>query len=113
VTQLQLLTFAALAFVVLMKTGLYPDEKRSTNLDFDWVYRRMLPAIVGGVASIVSGVDRWVRSDVIAVIRSLVHRAKNSFGETGLLGRAWSTSAMTFWATLMLAVYLMMYYLQR
>lgn len=113
VTQLQLLTFAALAFVVLMKTGLYPDEKRSTNLDFDWVYRRMLPAVVGGVASIVGGVDRWVRGDVIAVIGSLVNRAKNSFGETGLLGRAWSTSAMTFWATLMLAVYLMMYYLQR
>ncbi|HEX2257544.1 MAG TPA: Na(+)/H(+) antiporter subunit D, partial [Afifellaceae bacterium] len=40
VTQLQLLLFAALAFTILMRTGLYPPELRSTNLDFDWLYRR-------------------------------------------------------------------------
>ena len=39
VTQLQLLIFSALAFTVLMRTGIYPPELRSTNLDFDWVYR--------------------------------------------------------------------------
>jgi len=39
VTQLQLLIFSALAFTVLMRTGLYPPELRSTNLDTDWVYR--------------------------------------------------------------------------
>ena len=35
VTQLQLLFFSALAFGFLMRTGLYPPELRSTNLDFD------------------------------------------------------------------------------
>ncbi|MEM8792947.1 MAG: Na(+)/H(+) antiporter subunit D [Pseudomonadota bacterium] len=39
VTQLQLLLFAALAFTVLMRTGLYPPELRATHLDTDWFYR--------------------------------------------------------------------------
>ncbi|MBL8671039.1 MAG: Na(+)/H(+) antiporter subunit D, partial [Alphaproteobacteria bacterium] len=38
-TQLQLLLFSALAFSVLMRTGIYPPELRSTNLDFDWLWR--------------------------------------------------------------------------
>jgi multicomponent Na+:H+ antiporter subunit D len=113
VTQLQLLMFAALAFVVLMKTGLYPDEKRSTNLDTDWVYRRMLPAIVGGIGYAVTAIDQWIRKDALLIIHSVLGNTKKNFNENGVFGRAWSTSAMTFWATLMLAVYLLMYYLQR
>ena len=38
--QLALLLFSALAFTLLMRAGLYPAELRSTNLDFDWLYRR-------------------------------------------------------------------------
>ncbi len=44
VAQLQLLFFSAMAFVVLFRTGLYPPEIRSTNLDTDWVYRKLIPA---------------------------------------------------------------------
>ena len=38
--QMQLLLFSALAFAVLQRTGLYPPELRSTNVDTDWLYRR-------------------------------------------------------------------------
>ncbi len=51
ITQLQLLMFSALAFTGLMKTGVYPPELRSTNLDFDWIYRKMIPRIVSATAS--------------------------------------------------------------
>ncbi|MCA1779895.1 MAG: Na(+)/H(+) antiporter subunit D [Xanthomonadaceae bacterium] len=44
-TQMQLLLFSALAFTVLMRTGIYPPELRSVNLDFDWLYRRPIPAL--------------------------------------------------------------------
>ena len=113
VTQMQLLMFAALAFVVLMKTGLYPDEKRSTNLDTDWIYRRMIPKVVGIVGYGVSMIDGWIRKDALLIIHSAIQTAKKNFNENGLFGRSWSTSTMTFWSTLMLAVYLVMYYLQR
>ena len=42
--QLQLLFFSALAFVWLNLRGLYPPELPSTNLDFEWVYRKVLPS---------------------------------------------------------------------
>lgn len=44
-TQLQLLFFSALAFVWLNKQGLYPPELRSVNIDFEVVYRKLLPAV--------------------------------------------------------------------
>jgi multicomponent Na+:H+ antiporter subunit D len=43
-TQLQLLFFSALAFVWLNKKGLYPPELKSVNLDFEWLYRKVLPS---------------------------------------------------------------------
>ena len=47
--QLQLLMFSALAFAVLIRYRIYPPELKSTNLDFDWVYRRGVPALIAAV----------------------------------------------------------------
>jgi multicomponent Na+:H+ antiporter subunit D len=44
-TQLQLLFFSALAFVWLNKMGLYPPELKSVNLDVEYLYRNVLPAM--------------------------------------------------------------------
>ena len=38
--QLQLLMFGALAFALLMLSGIYPAEMRALNLDTDWFYRK-------------------------------------------------------------------------
>jgi multicomponent Na+:H+ antiporter subunit D len=38
--QLELLMFGALAFCLLMMSGIYPAEQRAINLDFDWFYRK-------------------------------------------------------------------------
>ena len=40
--QLQLLIFAILAFIFLIRFNLYPPEIRSTVLNFDWIYRKLL-----------------------------------------------------------------------
>ncbi len=40
VGQTQLLFFSALAFTLLLLSGIYPAEMRCTNLDADWFYRR-------------------------------------------------------------------------
>ena len=37
VAQIQLLLFASLAVAVMIRTGIYPPELRSTNLDVDWL----------------------------------------------------------------------------
>ena len=40
ITQLQLLIFSALAFTLLLRSGIYPSEIRSLNIDSDWLYRK-------------------------------------------------------------------------
>ena len=61
IAQLQLLLFALLAFVVLMKTGIYPDELRATNLDTDWAYRRGIPRLLNWGADRLSPLVQWTR----------------------------------------------------
>ena len=111
VMQLQLLAFAALAFVFLMKTKLYPAEIDATNLDTDWTYRKALPWLMGGLGSAVAFLDTSVRKGFIAMINALIKGTKRRFDDHGLMGRAWSTSTMAVWATLILGLCLMLYYL--
>lgn len=63
ITQLQLLLFSALAFAVLKRTGIYPAELRSINLDSDWLYRR-LPRLAwsGAIGPIFRLADGCVQS---------------------------------------------------
>jgi len=111
VTQLQLLLFAALAFVVLMKTHLYPAEQRSTNLDSDWVYRRALPTLAHGGGIVVKSVVGTCRHAMMVILVRVLSVAGSLFNERGLLGRTWSTGVMTFWAGVLLAICLVLYYL--
>jgi multicomponent Na+:H+ antiporter subunit D len=40
IAQTQLLFFSALAFTLLLLSGIYPAEIRSVNIDADWFYRK-------------------------------------------------------------------------
>ena len=55
ITQLQLLLFSALAFAILVRTGIYPLQLKSVNLDFDWTYRKLLPSVGKGIRCPYSG----------------------------------------------------------
>lgn len=112
IVQLQLLLFATLAFVVLMKTKLYPDEVRSTNLDTDWVYRILIPTVVGGLGFVISWADRGARFSLIEILKSFLRLIKRNFNERGRMGSSWSTSTMTFWATVLLGTFLLINYLK-
>ena len=110
VMQLQLLLFAALAFMVLMKTDFYPNEVRSTNLDTDWVYRKFLPAVIGGLGWVIKNVDYGIRSLSIGALVGFLKGLGSVFSEKGILGRTWETSAMAFWAAILLGICLLIYY---
>jgi len=112
ILQMQLLLFAALAFVVLMKTGLYPEEKRSENLDTDWAYRKAFPVLWSGARKTYSSVDRGIRSGFVGLVTAFVDRLDESFNEQGTFGKTWSTSTMAFWSALFLGIFLVMYYMQ-
>lgn len=110
ITQLQLLLFSALAFTWLMRRGIYPPELHSTNLDSDWLYRRMGPrlAAAGGQAwagarSAMARTGRSAGGSGLGLLRQL-------FNPDGALARTWGTGLMTLWVALLLAGYLLLYY---
>ncbi|MEM6364927.1 MAG: Na(+)/H(+) antiporter subunit D [Planctomycetota bacterium] len=111
VTQLQLLIFAILAFVCLVKAGWYPEEKRAEVLDSDWIYRKWLPKIVDRISGLVISANASVRRVGIDLVGQVLSSMRFSFNETGLFGRTWSTNTMAFWATFLLGTSLLVYYL--
>jgi multicomponent Na+:H+ antiporter subunit D len=111
-TQMQLLLFAALAFVVLMKTGLYPAEIPSVNLDSDWLYRRLAPRLLGRLGEgLQSGVAR-LQLTVITPAKGVARTIHRHHGPHGVLARTWPTGSMVLWITVILAAILIFYYLE-
>jgi multicomponent Na+:H+ antiporter subunit D len=111
VTQLQLLMWATLAFAVLIRTGLYPKEVPSVNLDSDWLYRRVLPAVIGvltGIGGRVRGraVERW-----LARLARFLERVSHHHGPYGVLGRSWPIGGTVLWVAAILGAFLLVYYL--
>ena len=109
-SQLQLLLFSALAFTVLVRTGIYPPEMRSTNLDTDWFYRR-LGRFVQHVAYPL-GSNSYGRFRALAVRRAerIVLQLYRHHGPHGVLARTWPTGSMVLWVAILLAGYLLLYF---
>jgi multicomponent Na+:H+ antiporter subunit D len=109
---LQLLLFAALAFALMMRHGIYPPEIRSVNLDFDWTYRKALPALVRGVERVGGGAwsgmlglgRRAVDGTIVVVSRA--HQPGS-----GVFGEPWPASQAAKWVAIVLGVTLILWYL--
>ena len=106
VTQLQLLIFSALAFTVLMRTGLYPPELKSTNLDSDWFWRRPLARLAGGTwRGILAG---WglLGQKGLSAGGKIAGRLYREHGPTGTLARTRPSGSMAFWMAVVLLLFL-------
>jgi len=110
ITQLQLLMFSALAFTVLMLYRIYPPELRSTNLDFDWVYRRLLPRGALAVGRAIDTAYTHVTDDAKAVIRSAISLSARAFSPGGLYGRTFGVGNAVAIIAFLLLVALMVSY---
>ncbi|MGW8268904.1 MAG: Na(+)/H(+) antiporter subunit D [Burkholderiales bacterium] len=109
-SQLQLLVFSALAFSVLMRTGIYPPELRSVNLDCDWLYRRLLPLVLRGVGTVYTLSRAALARAGVAVALRLDALLIRHHHADGILARTWTTGGMALWVAAMLAAYLVLYY---
>ncbi|MDX1422531.1 MAG: Na(+)/H(+) antiporter subunit D [Kiloniellales bacterium] len=106
ITQSQLLMFSILAFTFLMRTGLYPPELPSVNLDFDVVYRKGLPYLVAAFVRTFAPLDQRARQAMLRLFRFVVDHIYNHHGPSGALARTVGAGNMVFWAVAMLAGYL-------
>lgn len=112
VTQLQLLMFAVLAFGVLMRMGIYPEEKRSVVLDFDWVYRRLIPRVITRSAELFNEIADLVMPELRESVARGRIRFMMLFNErTGRYGQTRPTGTSALWAALLLCALLILYYI--
>jgi multicomponent Na+:H+ antiporter subunit D len=80
------------------------------NIDAEWVYRKALPAVVRGsiaaLGTIRLGAIARAQRGTMRLIRTIYRH----HGPSGVLARTWPTGSMAFWATFLLAAYLVLYY---
>ncbi|TFH75309.1 Na(+)/H(+) antiporter subunit D [Gammaproteobacteria bacterium LSUCC0112] len=105
--QTQLLFFSALAFVWLNLRKMYPPELRSTNLDFDWVYRRLFPSFVKGVFDRIAAIGR-LNSALADRLVALSPTLAKQFGPDGALSSTHPVGSMVKWVIVLLAAYLIL-----
>ena len=108
-TQMQLLVFGALGFITLMKTGVYPDEKRAVHIDAEVLYRKLGPWAVRAVGGTVGRADAYVRSSVMELVHAALTWADRWHGRSGPLARSWPSGSMVLWVAILLAAYLLFY----
>jgi multicomponent Na+:H+ antiporter subunit D len=112
VTQLQLLAFVALAFSILLRRRIYPQDLRSINLDSDWIYRRLLPAFV----DVYRDGLRMMRFRALARAQVRLNRfiaaVYRHHGPQGVLARTWPVGSTVLWVAVLLCVTLVFYYIE-
>ncbi|MCK5262492.1 MAG: Na(+)/H(+) antiporter subunit D, partial [Gammaproteobacteria bacterium] len=107
--QTQLLFFSALAFVWLNLKGMYPPELRSTNLDFDWLYRRVFPTALQHTFSVIWRINDAIRQAFIVKLnQSLAYLSRRYEGPSRLLSRTYPAGSMVMWVAVILATYLLL-----
>ncbi len=111
VTQLQLLFFSALAFAILLRTGIYPVQLKSVNLDFDWTYRKLGPALLRGMRALIGAIWGAFIGVGLRSINFGITALGRAHGTEGLLARAWPTGSMVLWIAVLLGATLLLNYM--
>ena len=109
INQLQLLLFSALAFTFLMMSKLYPPELKSTNLDTDYFYRRVLPRLILWLKGGWCEVDRQGRQFLLGIVSAIIGWAQKYHGMDGMMSRTYPAGTMVFWTLGMVLVFLLLY----
>jgi multicomponent Na+:H+ antiporter subunit D len=110
ITQLQLLFFSGLAFSLLKRTGIYPPELHSVNLDSDYLYRRALPAAIGVAMRIGRRWQAALHRGLDRAVTPLIRGFRRDFGNEGVFSRTRTTGGTVLWIALILCAILLIYY---
>jgi multicomponent Na+:H+ antiporter subunit D len=111
ITQLQLLMFGGLAVFWMMRTGRYPTEERAINIDVDWLYRRILPSGVSSAENVLEPAWSSLKRGAARPLNGLIALLFRYHGPQGTLARTWPIGSMVIWVTVLLAVFVVVYYL--
>ncbi|MPZ55429.1 MAG: Na(+)/H(+) antiporter subunit D [Rhizobiales bacterium] len=105
---LQLLLFSGLAFFLMLD---WLKRSLTITLDVDWIWRKLGPAIFRWFDARSDRVWDDLRDAAGRAARGVARGVYRHHGPTGALARTWPTGNMVFWATVLLAGYLVLSYL--
>jgi multicomponent Na+:H+ antiporter subunit D len=106
ITQLQLLCFAILAFYVLYRFKQLPSEKKSINLDFDWIYRKGLPIILRYLFLFLEYLEVISLSVFRRCSDEFVKKIYSISGPNGITTRIWASGSMVLCVAFVLMIVL-------
>ena len=106
ISQTQLLFFSALAFALLMVSGLYPPELKSVNLDVDWIYRKIGMNFLRVLQRLLESLWKIFVKSLHDIQNTIIRQTKVLSAPNGVMARTWSTSTGTSWMLAILAILL-------
>ncbi len=107
---LQLLGFSVAGFAFLLRRGLWPQPRRVALLDFDWLYRRALPAAASPFMDRAARTWSGCKQAGAALFLDAIALLSRHHGPQGRLARNWPTGSMVLWVAVLLGLYLVLYY---
>jgi len=106
ITQLQLLMFSALAFTFLMLYHIYPPELKSTNLDTEWFYRRLLPRVLNRLRGWIDRADQAIRKESLVIIGDVIAMIERNHGPESAMSRTILAGSMALVVITVLLLFL-------
>ena len=110
VNQLQLLCFAILSFILIKWLNLLPKEIKSINLDFDVIYRKIIPIGLNFLGSIFQQIYSVIISIRKMLTELIISSLQKLIGTDGRIARIWSTGNMVLWIAVVLSLILVLNY---
>lgn len=107
-TQLQLISFAVVAFALMSFFGRAPKTHSGTVLDVDWVWRKPGFETVVWLGAVYSKIGPATTSALKSLSRKVYDSIENTFSPQGELSRGPLSSGMAVWTSVMLAVVLIL-----
>ncbi len=104
IQQLQLLTFAVLAFMVLWWFRIYPAERPGVILDVEWIWRKAGPVAGRVLARPIRAFGRLIGSAVSGTLGGAQALARQVFAADGVVSRKVPPSATAIWSLCILGV---------
>ena len=104
VNMLQLLMFSGFAFFLML-----PLMRRTLTitLDFDWLYRRVVPKALQSIFSVIWRADNAIRQAFLVRLNlGLAYLSRRHEGTSSLLSHTYPAGSMVMWVAVILAAYL-------
>ena len=108
---MQLLMFAILAFMLLVKYKLYPAEVRSTNLDVDWLWRKPGLKLVEWAVPTVAALWHRVWGQLQSLMAMIMRGLADVRGPNGSLSRDWTVGRSALSTAIVLAAVLILVFI--